>query len=530
MRLPLFVFFVSSLLVGCNKSPAPPSLVPKPVSLKLLEGDLVIGPAFQINAPNTEEGKRLVAFLEQALKERSYRTSPDGTPITLQGVSYDTLVPEGFHHLTVDRSGIHIQSNTGSGIFYGIQSLLQLLTEPTHTGEMPFLDIVDYPRFPYRGLHLDVGRHFFPTAFVKQYIDWLAFHKFNYFHWHLTEDQGWRIEIKKFPALQTIASQRKETLVGHAGTPETFDGKPHGGYYTQDEIREVVQYASDRFVTIIPEIEMPGHSLAALAAYPTLGCTGGPYEVGTKWGVYPDVYCAGKEETFEFLESVLDEVVALFPGPYVHIGGDESPKDRWKVCRVCQKRIQTEGLRDEHELQSYFVRRIEKYLNDKGRRLIGWDEILEGGLAPNATVMSWRGEEGGITAAQQGHQVIMTPGNWMYFDHYQDTTGNEPLAIGGFTSVQEVYTYEPVPASLLPEQTRFILGAQANLWTEYIKTPEYAAYMTYPRACALAEVVWSPKGARNYEDFLKRMGVHLPRLKSLGINYATHLESQLKPH
>ena len=518
------LLLIIGLMAGACSRPAPQvSIVPKPVSITLNSGELDISHPIQIEAPANPEGVSLATFAKQALEARGFMISDKGTRLSMSLVEYDTIQPEGFYEVTVTPVGIHISSSSNAGLFYGIQTVLQLATENTDSKSIPFLTIADYPRFSYRGLHLDAGRHFFPVSFVKQYIDWLAFHKFNYFHWHLTEDQGWRIEIKKFPALQTVGSQRKETLVGHAGIPETFDGTPYGGFYTQEEIKDVVAYAAERYVTIIPEIEMPGHSLAALAAYPSLGCTGGPYEVGTKWGVFPDVFCAGKDETFEFLQQVLDEVMILFPGTYIHVGGDESPKTRWKVCPNCQKRIKKEGLKDEHELQSYFIQRIEKYLNDNGRRLIGWDEILEGGLAPNATVMSWRGEAGGIAAAKEKHQVIMTPGDWCYFDHYQDSAKTEPLAIGGLTTVKDVYGYEPVPASLSQEEAKLILGAQANLWSEYITTPSHAAYMVYPRACAMAEVLWSPKDSKDYADFLARMQVHLPRLDSLGINYARHM-------
>lgn len=512
------------LLAACRERNALPAILPRPVSIQTSDHSFMMSDTFKIIAPADEDGKKISRFLYQALTSKNLPASEKGKKIiTLRVVTYDSLVPEGFHHLSINESGVTIQSNTGAGLFYGVQSLLQLLPGKEQKKEIQAVEITDYPRFPYRGLHLDVGRHFFPATFIKQYIDWLAFHKFNYFHWHLTEDQGWRMEIKKYPKLQEIAAYRKETLIGHAGKTERFDGKRYGGYYTQDEIKDVIQYAADRYVTIIPEIEMPGHALAALAAYPSLGCTGGPYEVSTRWGVFPDVFCAGKEETFEFLQNVLDEVVALFPSRYVHIGGDECPKTQWKVCPACQKRIKEEGLKDEHELQSYFIKRIEKYLNGKDRQIIGWDEILEGGLAPNASVMSWTGEEGGIAAAKQKHPVIMTPGNWCYFDHYQDTTAAEPLAIGGFTSVKEVYGYEPLPASLSPDEAKFILGAQGNVWTEYMESTDHVEYMVYPRACALAEVVWSPKSARDYSDFLVRMKIHLKQLDDRNIHYAKHI-------
>jgi hexosaminidase len=340
----------------------------------------------------------------------------------------------------------------------------------------------------------------------------------NNFHWHLTEDQGWRIEIKKYPKLAQVGGYRKETVVGHAGMSKTFDGKPYGGFYTQEEIKEVVAYAQARRVNVIPEIEMPGHSQAALAAYPELACTPGPFEAATTFGVFKDVYCP-KEETFKFLEDVLTEVVALFPGPYIHIGGDECPKDRWKESPVAQEVIKREGLKDEHELQSYFIRRMEKFINSKGKRLIGWDEILEGGLAPNATVMSWRGEAGGIEAARQKHDVIMTPGAYCYFDHYQGNPRTEPLNIGGYTTLAKVYSYNPEPKELKPEEYKYILGAQGNVWTEYMKTPEFVEYMVFPRLLALSEVLWTPQDKRSYEDFGTRLPAQLARLDAQKVNY-----------
>ncbi|MBL7775473.1 MAG: family 20 glycosylhydrolase, partial [Saprospiraceae bacterium] len=334
-------------------------------------------------------------------------------------------------------------------------------------------------------------------------------------------DQGWRIEIKKYPRLQTVAACRPETLIGHySDQPHQFDGKKYCGYYTQEEIKEVVEYARRRFVTIVPEIEMPGHAQAALAAFPELGCTGGPYEVATKWGIFEEVYCAGNEQVFTFISDVLDEVCALFPGQYVHIGGDECPKDRWKTCSKCQKRMQAEGLKDEHELQSYFIKRAEAMLAKHGKKLIGWDEILEGGLAPTATVMSWRGTEGGIAAAKAGHDAIMTPGGYCYFDHYQSDPASEPLAIGGYTTLSRVYGYEPVPAELSETEARHILGAQGNVWTEYMPTPEQVEYMAYPRACALSEVLWTPQNKKSWDDFARRLKVHFERLNLLGVHYA----------
>jgi len=345
----------------------------------------------------------------------------------------------------------------------------------------------------------------------------LALHKMNRFHWHLTEDQGWRIEIKQYPKLTEIGAWRDETMVGKNW--DEFDGEPHGGFYTQQEIKEIVKYAQERFITIVPEIEMPGHSSAALAAYPHLGCTGGPYEVQKVWGIFDEVYCAGKEETFTFLQNVLDEVMELFPSAYIHVGGDECPKTSWEMCPDCQKRIKDQGLANEHELQSWFIKRMEKYLNAHGRKLIGWDEILEGGLAPEATVMSWRGTEGGIKAARMGHDVVMSPNSHCYFDHYQADPDGEPLAIGGLTTLEDVYQYNPTPTELTEEEARHILGAQANLWTEYIASPEHLEYMVLPRMCALSEVVWTDPKKHNFIGFKQRLKVWLIKMEQLNYNY-----------
>ena len=525
------------LLAACSKKEEHaavtiPGIIPKPVSLTPGNGHLHWDKSVAIVAKSADEknvGELLGTFLKAKNIDASVvEFSEDKNQITLYTEEDSTLHNEGYK-LTIDEKGVSIHANNGAGLFYGAQTLLQLLTE--NSKEIPFVTITDYPRFAYRGLHLDVGRHMFPPEFIKKYIDLLAHHKFNRFHWHLTEDQGWRLEIKKYPKLQEIGAYRKETVIGHARTADrnnkkNYDGKRYGGFYTQEEVKEIVKYAADRYVTIIPEIELPGHALAALSAYPNLGCTGGPYEAATTWGVFDDVFCAGKEETFQFLEGVLDEVVELFPSQYIHIGGDECPKTRWEKCPHCKKRMKDEKLKDTHELQSYFIQRVEKYLNGKNRQIIGWDEILEGGLAPNATVMSWRGEEGGIAAAKQNHDVIMTPGNWCYFDHYQDTSKTEPLAIGNYTPVSEVYSYEPVPPQLNAQEAKHILGAQANVWTEYIPTSDHVEYMVYPRACAMAEVVWSPKESRDYNDFLTRLEVHFTRLDEWKVNYAKHIRKE----
>lgn len=534
MRLSLPLIFLL-FVTGCatrhdETSSKPVSIVPKPVHVTAGDDSVQWDESVLIVAKSDDE-KQVAGLLKEYLENDKLKVTvaesgEDEDKITLSTSRTDSLGDEGYH-LAVNEDGINITANSGAGLFYGVTSLLQIIDT---NGSVPFVEVTDYPRFPYRGLHLDVGRHMFPPAFIKKYIDLLARHKMNRFHWHLTEDQGWRIEIKKYPRLQEVASFRKETVVGHSSRnrkEEKYDGKPYGGFYTQDEIRDIVRYAAQRHVTIVPEIEMPGHAQAALAAYPNLGCTGGPYQVATTWGVFPDVFCAGKEDPFIFLQNVLDEVMALFPGEYIHIGGDECPKVRWEKCPYCQKRIKTEHLKDEHELQSYFIHRMEKYINSKGRKIIGWDEILEGGLAPNATVMSWRGEEGGIAAAKQNHDVIMTPSKWCYLDHYQDTTGKEPLAIGGYLPVSQVYSYEPVPPQLSGDEAKHILGAQGNVWTEYMATPDYVEYMVYPRASAMAEVVWSPKKSRDYDDFVQRMAHHLKYLDRLHVNYAKHIEKEI---
>ncbi len=407
-----------------------------------------------------------------------------------------------------------------AGLFYAQQSLQQLLFNGG--GKLDCQTIIDAPRFAWRGMHLDVSRHFFSVDFIKKYIDILAMHKMNTFHWHLTDDQGWRIEIKKYPKLTQIASQRKETMVGKNFNPYVGDGVPHGGFYTQEQIKEVVAYAKERFVTVVPEIEMPGHSVAALSAYPQYSCNQKPLQARTTWGVSEDVYCS-KDETFTFLFNILDEVMELFPSKYIHIGGDEAPKTRWKSCQQCQGNIKKHGLKDEHELQSYFIKKIDAYLTSKGRYTIGWDEILEGGLAPNAAVMSWRGEAGGIAAAKLNHKVVMSPGSHCYFDHYQGNKKTEPLAIGGYTPLKKTYSYEPIPAALSKDAASYILGAQGNVWTEYMSTPEQVMYMALPRLSALSEVLWSGKDQRNYQNFVGRLIPHLQLLKLQRINYSTAL-------
>ncbi len=367
-------------------------------------------------------------------------------------------------------------------------------------------------------MHLDVGRHLFPVDFIKRYIDLLARYKLNTFHWHLTEDQGWRLQIRRYPRLTSVGAWRRETVVARNFDPYVGDGRRYGGFYTQAEVRDIVRYAAARHVTVVPEIELPGHSLAALAAYPELACTPGPFEVATRWGVFEDVYCP-TERTFRFLENVLTEVLALFPGPFIHIGGDEVPKRRWRESADAQAVMRREGLRNEEELQSWFIQRIERFLAARGRRLIGWDEILEGGLPPRATVMSWRGTAGGIAAARAGHDVVMSPTSHLYFDYYQGDPRFEPLAIGGLLPLEQVYRFEPVPDELTADEARHILGAQGNVWTEYLPTPAHVEYMALPRLLALAEVVWSPRAARSWDAFVRRLPARLRELDRIGVNY-----------
>lgn len=436
---------------------------------------------------------------------------------------------EGYE-IQVNENNVIIAGKSANGVFYGIQTLRKSIPIDAKDANilLPAVQIKDYPRFAYRGMMLDVARHFFPVDFIKKYIDLLALHNINYFHWHLTEDQGWRVEIKKYPKLTETGSIRKETVIGR--NTDKHDGQPYGGFYTQKEIKEIVTYAQKRFITIVPEIDLPGHMLAALASYPELGCTGGPYEVSPRWGIFDDVLCIGNENSMQFLEDVLDELIELFPSEYIHIGGDESPRTRWKECPKCQAKIKEEGLKaDEHHtaedrLQSYCMQRIEKYLNAKGRKMIGWDEILVGDVAPNATVMSWRGMEGGIKAVQLKHDVIMTPNSYVYFDYYQTTdVENEPLAIGGFLNTERVYSMEPVPEKISEEDRKFIIGVQANLWTEYIPTSQQVEYMLLPRMAALAEVQWTEANKKDYKDFTSRLPHLLELYHKEGYNYAKHI-------
>ncbi|HJD75592.1 MAG TPA: family 20 glycosylhydrolase, partial [Bacteroides reticulotermitis] len=480
-----------------------------------------------------EQMQRNAQFLADYLKTATGKTfttatgtAGDQTIVLSLGLEAEN--PEAYR-LKVAKNGVTITAPTEAGVFYGIQSLRKSLPVALNAEiSLPAVEINDYPRFGYRGAHFDVARHFFSVEEVKTYIDMMALHNMNRLHWHLSEDQGWRIEIKGYPKLTEIGSQRKETVIGR--NSGKYDGKPYGGFYTQEEAKDIVAYAAERYVTVIPEIDLPGHMQAALAAYPELGCTGGPYEVWPMWGVSDNVLCAGEDATLRFIDGVLTEIMEIFPSKLIHVGGDECPKTKWETCPKCQARIKQLGLKSdgkhtkEEKLQSFIINHAEKFLNDHGRQIIGWDEILEGGLAPNATVMSWRGEVGGIEAAKQKHDVIMTPNTYLYFDYYQSQDiANEPFAIGGYLPVDRVYSYEPLPAELTPAEQKYIIGVQANLWTEYIPTFSHAQYMVLPRWAALSEVQWTMPEKKNYTDFL----IRLPRLinwyEAEGYNYAKHV-------
>jgi hexosaminidase len=511
------------------------AIVPQPVSLARRGGFFTVTNETSIWADDAilSLGRQLADYLKPAtgfpLIVRSGGTPPANSIILRRDTSLAQLGPEGYR-LEVSPLKIVISAREPAGLFYGLQTLRQLLPpeifrQAPVTGTrwtVPAVTVEDYPRFRWRGAHLDVSRHFMPKEFVKKYIDLLALHKMNSFHWHLTDDQGWRLEIRKYPKLTEVGAWRRETLVGpYVRDPNkrVFDGKRHGGFYTQDDVREIVSYAKARFVNVVPEIEMPGHSQAAIASYPYLGNTDRQLEVLTVWGISDDILNPS-ERTVAFMQDVLTEVMELFPSEYIHIGGDEATKTQWRKSPQVQEQIRRLGLKNEDEMQSWFIRQMDAFLTSRGRRMVGWDEILEGGLAPNATVMSWRGTRGGIAAAREGHDVVMAPTSHTYFDYYQSrATRSEPLAIGGFLPLDTVYKFEPVPSTLEPKFAKHILGAQSQVWTEYIKDPRQVEYMTFPRLSALAEVVWTPKARKNLVDFKTRLTLHLRRLRALNVNY-----------
>jgi hexosaminidase len=513
------------------------SVIPKPVQMTRTAAAFVLTPGTAIVADRStyDIAIQLADWVQPATGYRLAVVGSAGTGGQVISLRLDPalarLGDEGYR-LTVTRTRITIRAYRPAGAFYAVQTLRQLFPADifraarvdSMSWTVPGVEIEDMPRFAWRGAHLDVSRSFMPKEFVRKYIDLLALHKLNRFHWHLTDDQGWRIEIKKYPRLTSVGAWRRNTLVGvqnqYADTLQwVYDNVPHGGFYTQDDVREVVAYAKARFITVVPEIEMPGHAQAAIAAYPELGNTGQQMEVLRRFGVNPNIFNP-EESTLRFLQDVLTEVIALFPGKYVHIGGDEAVKDQWQASPRVQALIRERGLKDEHEMQSWFIHQMDAFLTARGRSLIGWDEILEGGLAPNATVMSWRGMEGGIAAALAGHDVVMTPTSNTYFDYYQaqDRT-KEPMAIGGFLPLDTVYAFEPVPASLTAEQAAHILGTQGQIWTEYQRTPKNVEYMVFPRLIALAEVAWTPRDLRNFADFKARLARHELRLGVLDVNF-----------
>ena len=533
----LGALFICSALLSCTNPELPTAkyqVVPLPQEIIEEAGDgFVLDNSTCIVYSGDAEMKRNAELLAEYIKEKT------NLELTVTDVAAEGAITlavgeagenaEGYS-LTVDAKGVNITGASPAGVFYGMQTLRKAL--PITEGgkiELPAVTINDYPRFSYRGAHLDVSRHFFTTDSIKRFVDMLALHNLNRFHWHLTDDQGWRIEIKKYPELTTIAAQRDETVIGK-NSPE-YDGKHYGPFfYTQEECREIVAYAAERHITVIPEIDLPGHMQAALAAYPQYGCTGGPYEVWKMWGVSDNVLCAGNDATLSFIEDVLSEVIEVFPSEYIHIGGDECPKTQWEKCPKCQARIKALGIKgdDKHTaemyLQSFVINHAEKFLNSKGRQIIGWDEILEGGLAPNATVHSWRGVEGGIEAAKQGHDCIMSPTTFMYFDYYQTKyTDDEPLAIGGYVPVEKVYSFEPINDTLAVDVQKHIIGVQANLWTEYVPTYSHVEYMELPRMAALCEVQWCKPENKDFNDFKQRL---LPLIKLYDkkqYNYAKHI-------
>ena len=505
------------------------SIIPQPRYVQMGEGTFRIDKDTKIFLDEpVEEYMRIAGFLNERLLaaagfslEITDEMTADGNVIFFMNAG----LPSEAYGIHVEPNRIVIDYGDGAGAFYALQTIFQLLPEEIFADsrqrgvkwEIPCLAMEDAPRFKYRGMHLDVCLHYFDVDFLKKYIDIMALHKVNRFHWHLTEDQGWRLEIKKYPLLTEKGQWRKETVVGSLNSG-VYDGTPYGGYYSQEQVRDLVQYAAERYVTIIPEIELPGHALAAIACYPELSCgLEDHYETATKWGVFKQVYCP-KETTFEFLEDVFDEVFELFPSEVVHIGGDECPKASWKACPHCQALIRKLGLKDEYELQSWFVTRMEKYINSKGREIIGWDEILQGGLAPNAKVMSWLGEEGGIQAARQHHEVVMAPHQKYYLDYWQADPDSEPLAMGGPTTLKTMYEYEPVPEVLTPEEARYIIGVEGCVWTEYMDSPERVEYMAWPRMCAIAETGWTQTG-KDWDGFTRRLETHLGRLDRLDVGY-----------
>ena len=544
MKPRLFWIIAATFLCSCASGGKTATedcpILPRPQQVDRQQGQYVMRGEQTVAFPDSSVGAHTVfRYLSEALRPAgiSLKQVAPEAKASIRWSFSDQLAEEAYT-LTITPEAISICSNpSAKGLFYGVQSLLQLLPpsawdtkqKPTESYQLPAMNLTDAPRFAYRGAMMDVGRNFLPKEAVLKMLDLMAFYKLNTFHFHLTDDQGWRIEIKKYPRLTEKGAYRKQTQVGHCDYyfPRRYDGIEKRGFYTQDEIREIVRYAADRFITVIPEIEMPGHSSAALACYPELSCgLGKTYVVRDYYDVFDEVYCP-KEHTFRFLEDVLTEVIDLFPSHYIHIGGDECPKKAWKKCSHCQALMKQLNLPDESALQSWFIHRIEKFVNSRGRDIIGWDEILEGGLAPRATVMSWRGEAGGIEAARQQHSVIMTPGEYCYFDFYQEDPEEAPLAIGGYLPLDKVYSYNPLPGELTAEEQKYIIGVQANIWGEYIQTPDYFEYMTFPRLIAMSEVQWTQPERKDFASFARRLDREFERLGYRGVNACRHFYNVL---
>lgn len=533
------LFLTCLTAVGATEKADFAKVVPAPdkISYNAKGGDFTLSASTIINyTAGNADMERNAAFLAQYVKDMTKlelgKQAAKGkakTGISLVLNAKAKLTPEAYE-IVVDKRGVTVTGSTAAGVFYGVQAIRKSLPilQNAENVEMPAAKVEASPRFAYRGMMLDCARHFFPAKFVKKYIDMIALHSMNRLHWHISDDQGWRFEVPGYPRLTEVGSKRAQTVTGH--NSELEDGVPYGGYYTDAEIRDIVKYAAERYVTIVPEVDMPGHMMAALAAYPELGCTGGPYKTGEFWGVYRDILCAGNEKVYTFIEKTLDHICDLFPGQYIHIGGDESPRVRWEKCPKCQAKIAEQGLTDkdgmskEARLQGYFAKRVQKYLENKGRKIIGWDELLGCDVDSTATIMSWRGAEPGAQGAKLGHDIIMSPNNALYFDHYQSKdTGSEPPAIGGFSDVANVYNLEPVPADLAPSVKAHIKGVQANVWTEYIPYTNQVEYMVLPRMAALSEVQWLQPSEKNFEAFKKRVDSLRHIYELYGYNYAHHL-------
>lgn len=533
------LFLTCLTAVGATEKADFAKVVPAPdkISYNAKGGDFTLSASTVINyTAGNADMERNATFLAQYVKDMTKlelgKQAAKGkakTGISLVLNAKAKLAPEAYE-IVVDKRGVTVTGATAAGVFYGVQAIRKSLPvlQSAESVELPAAKVEASPRFAYRGMMLDCARHFFPAKFVKKYIDLIALHNMNRLHWHISDDQGWRFSVPGYPRLAEVGSKRAQTVTGH--NSELEDGVPYGGYYTDDEIRDIVKYAAERYVTIVPEVDMPGHMMAALAAYPELGCTGGPYKTGEFWGVYRDILCAGNEKVYTFIEKTLDHICDLFPGQYIHIGGDESPRVRWEKCPKCQAKIAEQGLTDkdgmskEARLQGYFAKRVQKYLEAKGRKIIGWDELLGCDVDTTATIMSWRGAEPGAQGAKLGHDVIMSPNNALYFDHYQSKdTGSEPPAIGGFSDVANVYNLEPVPADLAPSVKAHIKGVQANVWTEYIPYTNQVEYMVLPRMAALSEVQWLQPSEKNFEAFKKRVDSLRHIYELYGYNYAHHL-------